>query len=43
VEPVGVARDLAEEEVADRSDEAGAFFEPVERIRDRSFELAAAG
>jgi hypothetical protein len=42
VEPVRVAGDLAEEEVADAADEARALLEPVERIVDRGLESLAA-
>ena len=40
--PVRVRRDVAEEEVLDPADEAGALLEPVERIRDGHLEVPAA-
>jgi hypothetical protein len=42
VEPAGVARDLAEEEVLDPADEARALLEPVDRVGDQLFDLLAA-
>jgi hypothetical protein len=35
------SRDLAEEEVLDRADEAGALLQPVERIEGERLELLA--
>jgi hypothetical protein len=43
VEPVRVARNLAEEEVLGRADEPGALLEPVERVEGDVLELLAAG
>ena len=42
VEPVRVPRHLAEEEVLDSADEAGALLEPVERVEGDVLELLAA-
>ena len=39
LEPVDVARDLAEEEVLDAADEARALLEPVERVQDRLLDV----
>ena len=41
VEPVRLGRDLAEEEVPDAADEAGALLEPVDGREHHAFDLLA--